>query len=152
MAFVIVATVAENPQGNHTFNILVPDGIGAGNGGRQQPLGHKEKKQGAEQAAGEDRFDNGTERNAAGLECGQLVAVIEQTQGNDPGEQDEHRTKLINDKGNIEDEKFEYQTQRLASLHKIVYLLKKIDKDVDGGKTGGNSGKDSDELGQYVAV
>jgi len=80
------------------------------------------------------------------------MAMIEQPQGDNPGEQDEYRPQLINDKGDVENKKLENQTQRLAGLGEIVYLLEEINEDIDGGKGGGHSAEDSEKLGQDVAV
>jgi len=123
-----------------------------GHGYRQQPLGHGQKKQGAGQPSDECRPDNGTKRNAASLECCQLMVMTEQPDGDNSWEQDKYRAELVNDKGNTEDEKLEDQAQRLPCLHEIVYFFKKIDENIDAGKASGNGAENSGELTQYVAV
>ncbi len=73
--------------------------------------------------------------------------MVKDSQSYNAGKKDTDRSHLFEDKGNIQQKKLENKPHGFSFFGKIVYLLKKINKDIDSNESGHERCNVSDKLG-----
>ena len=78
--------------------------------------------------------------------------MVENSQGDDAGQQDAYRAHHIDNKGNVEQEKLGDQADGLTFFDKGVNFFEKIDQQVDADKAGHDHPEVTDEVVENIAV
>ncbi len=152
LTFVVVTSVSVNTQWNHTFDILVPDGVGCLNGARQYPLRHGKKEHGEKYSANQDGVNDGTQVDATSHHGSKFIVMAQYPKADHSRKQDQHRTQHIKNKRDGEQEELQGKSYGFTSGHEFINFLKEIDQDVDCYKGGGHNYKAAEELEQNIAV
>ena len=118
----------------------------------QDPLGHGQKKCGEEKGTDKNWFDDGTQGKPSGHHGCEFIVMVEKTETDNSGQEDQDGSKLVNNKGDVQQKEFDNQTDRFPCRHEVVYLFERVDKDINGDKGTGNGEKGAGELGKYVSV
>ncbi len=151
-ALVIKPAVPVDAEGHLALDLFVPDVVGRRDGFGQQELGRGKEEQGKAETADEQGLDDQFEGDAAGFHGVQFPGVIEDTESDDAGEENEDRPDLVDDEGDIEEKKLHRQHKGFSGPGEVIDFLEKIDQQVDGDKGDIDSEKIFNELSKKVAV
>ena len=111
-----------------------------------------QKKQDGNHACRDDGRGDLAQRDAAGFERNQLIGVVEHAQGDDARKQHADRAHLLDNKGNVEDEKLENEPRRLALFKEVVDFFEKIDEEIEGNERGKKHAEVAQKMPKDIAM